>query len=545
MDKYKGLTDDELLALLKKCRIRHGPIIGSTRKLYEKKIYEYEKQQQAQQHSFPAKNYAELQRGTNSTQQIVETYQNRENISHVQEGGTMPEHKVYLTDAELLARLKKYNIPHGPIVGTTRKLYEKKIYEYENKQAQRHPSPRQAEPNNNQDITQKSFKRPQSRRNLSSAREGSASKHDGNNICEKQQTQFGSPAGSMTHTVAVLRPPDLDGICFPVSGKIAGPKAQPRLAPPRSLTHFPSGAALPAAQPSPARALGVAGSTMDEYKGLTDKELIARLKKYRIPHGPIVGSTRKLYEKKIYEHETERTQRTSPGGSVSYIEPSISESYTQESFVSPWSRDNPSYGREALGSTRTYVRETYDSPRKEEYSTYENEDPSPSKSLQDYNLSYSHSLPRRERRAIYSTKDWDVNSSEDSTSSYSQYLSSAGSGTPLGAVSARQPITEPYPYNSDQKDVPTERDSSFYQSIFHRKSPVVSSLGVEPRRAIRPERQAQATERASDSSRGTKHYLPLWPQLLLFVLLAGFLAFIYFFLQGGGDDNPFVQYLQH
>lgn len=28
MDKYKGLTDDELLALLKKCRIRHGPIVG-------------------------------------------------------------------------------------------------------------------------------------------------------------------------------------------------------------------------------------------------------------------------------------------------------------------------------------------------------------------------------------------------------------------------------------------------------------------------------------------------------------------------------------
>lgn len=28
---------------------------------------------------------------------------------------------------------------------------------------------------------------------------------------------------------------------------------------------------------------------MDKYKGLTDKELLERLKKYSIPHGPIVG----------------------------------------------------------------------------------------------------------------------------------------------------------------------------------------------------------------------------------------------------------------
>ncbi|KAJ6654523.1 hypothetical protein lerEdw1_006830 [Lerista edwardsae] len=260
--------------------------------------------------------------------------------------------------------------------------------------------------------------------------------------------------------------------------------------------------------------LHVLGSTMDEYKGLTDKELIARLKKYSIQHGPIVGSTRKLYEKKIYEHETERTRRSSPGGSVSYIEPSNSESYAEETFVSPRSRENLSYGRE---------------------------DPSPSKSY----LSYSYSLPRHEGRSTYATEDWDVNSSEASTSSYSHYLSSAGSGTPLGAVSTRPPITEPYPYNSHQKDVPTERDSSSYHSIFHRKSSGLSSLGVEPRRAIRPERQPLAAERAADSSSGTKRYLPLWPQLLLFVLLAGFLAFTYFFLQGGADDNPFVQYLRH
>ncbi|XP_053144693.1 emerin isoform X2 [Hemicordylus capensis] len=250
---------------------------------------------------------------------------------------------------------------------------------------------------------------------------------------------------------------------------------------------------------------------MDEYKGLTDKELIERLKNYSIPHGPIVGSTRKLYEKKIYEYETERTQRPSPGGSLSYT---------------------------VLDSTRTYSRETYDSPRNEEYSEYGSEDPSLSKSY----LSHNYDFPRHEGRSTYATEDWDANSSEGSTSSYRHYLSSASSTAPLGAVSARQPITEPYPYSSGQKDGSVKRDSDSYQTIFHRKSPGLSSLGVEPRRAIRPERQTQAAEGATGSDGGTKRFLPLWPQLLLFVLLAGLLAFAYFFLQGGADDNPFLHY---
>ncbi|GAB0202303.1 wiskott-Aldrich syndrome protein family member 2-like [Grus japonensis] len=48
---------------------------------------------------------------------------------------------------------------------------------------------------------------------------------------------------------------------------------------------------------------------MQNYRGLTDKELLEKLKSCRIPHGPIVGSTRKLYEKKIFEYETQRRRR--------------------------------------------------------------------------------------------------------------------------------------------------------------------------------------------------------------------------------------------
>ncbi|XP_060109233.1 emerin-like [Heteronotia binoei] len=274
---------------------------------------------------------------------------------------------------------------------------------------------------------------------------------------------------------------------------------------------------------------------MDEYSGLTDKELIARLKKYAIPHGPVVGTTRKLYEKKIYEYETERTKY--PGRSEAHTEPRSSRSYTRETFVSPRSREDFNYGREALGSTKTYLEESYDSARNEEYADYGNEEPSHTKSY----LSHDYSFPRHEGRYTYKTKDWEVNSSEGPTSSY-RYESSIGGRSNLGGVSARQPISEPYLYSSSLGDVASERDSGSYQTVFHRKSSGPSSLGVEPRRAIRPELQAPKKDLGGD--KGTKRYLPLWPQLLLFVLLAGFLAFTYYFLQGNADDNPFVKYLR-
>nr|XP_056712187.1 emerin-like [Euleptes europaea] len=277
---------------------------------------------------------------------------------------------------------------------------------------------------------------------------------------------------------------------------------------------------------------------MDEYSGLTDKELIARLKKYAIPHGPVVGTTRKLYERKIYEFETERTKH--PGRSEAYIEPtSSSHSYTRETFVSPRSKEDFNYGREALGSTKRSLIESYNSARNEEYTDCGDEGkrgvgPWVTFPFQFDKLSVSLSF----------TPEWDANPSEGSTSSY-RYKSSLGSGSHLGRVSARKPIAEPYLYSSGFKEVPPERDSSAYQTVFHRKSAGPSSLGVEPRRAIRPELQAPSAQKDPGGDRGAKRYLPLWPQLLLFVLLAAFLAFTYFFLQADANDNPFGKHARH
>ncbi|XP_064359547.1 emerin isoform X1 [Dromaius novaehollandiae] len=114
---------------------------------------------------------------------------------------------------------------------------------------------------------------------------------------------------------------------------------------------------------------------MQSYRGLTDKELLEKLKSCRIPHGPVVGSTRKLYEKKVYEYET---QRSRVGGS----DPGPSETFMQESYQGPQADLSPSWSylreprwehrfRDDPSPTRTHTREFYDFPEQEDESGYD------------------------------------------------------------------------------------------------------------------------------------------------------------------------------
>ncbi|XP_053551718.1 emerin isoform X1 [Bombina bombina] len=57
---------------------------------------------------------------------------------------------------------------------------------------------------------------------------------------------------------------------------------------------------------------------MEQYNKMTDEELIRTLKKYGMNPGPIVGTTRTLYEKKLYE--VERTKTRYPPSSDSSVE---------------------------------------------------------------------------------------------------------------------------------------------------------------------------------------------------------------------------------
>nr|XP_048688891.1 emerin isoform X2 [Caretta caretta] len=218
---------------------------------------------------------------------------------------------------------------------------------------------------------------------------------------------------------------------------------------------------------------------MERYRGLTDTELIAMLQRYGIPHGPVVGSTRKLYERKICEYESQRTRLSPSVGAGSYSGP---------------------------GTTETYIRESY-------------------------------SYPRQEERRGYGADDVDTESYEESSSSSSSWLSGAAPSR-LGEATTRQPIGEAASYTPSRTEE-TERDGISYQRVC-RARPAPPPMRVEPRRAIHPLPRGGP---GGGTGGGSRRYLPLWLQLLLFGALAAFLVYVYCALQGGADDNPFKQHL--
>ncbi|XP_075774754.1 emerin [Pelodiscus sinensis] len=293
---------------------------------------------------------------------------------------------------------------------------------------------------------------------------------------------------------------------------------------------------------------------MERYRDLSDTELVARLQRYGIAHGPVVGSTRKLYEKKIYEFESQRTKLSPLGGASS---PSTTKTYIQESYSYRPPEERHRYGDDtadcglgvrgmavfldlgykgwgiwgflspmgvgAKGAlplippvclclqisspTRTYTRELYD-------------------------------FPRREGRTSYLGDDVDSESYEESSSSSSSWFYGSGPG-PMGEATARQPIGESAAYAPSRTEE-AERDSVSYQRVCQTR-PAPPPMRVEPRRAIHPLPRGGPGGAAGE---GSRRFLPLWLQLLLFGALAAFLAYVYCVLQGGTNDNPFAQHLE-
>ncbi|XP_025066568.1 emerin [Alligator sinensis] len=117
---------------------------------------------------------------------------------------------------------------------------------------------------------------------------------------------------------------------------------------------------------------------MEQYQGLTDNELIAKLKSYQISHGPVVGSTRKLYEKKVYEVERQRTTQRGPGEPP---EPLTTETFMREFYKYPENGARARYPAEDPSPSRLYIRESYMTPdhsvlpnrgyRREDLDTYQ------------------------------------------------------------------------------------------------------------------------------------------------------------------------------
>ncbi|XP_064415276.1 emerin (Emery-Dreifuss muscular dystrophy) isoform X3 [Latimeria chalumnae] len=67
---------------------------------------------------------------------------------------------------------------------------------------------------------------------------------------------------------------------------------------------------------------------MEDLKNLSDHELLDLLKKYDIPHGPIVETTRQLYEKKLQNYLTKG--KTSPSPKSSPMQTDGAGDFTEE-----------------------------------------------------------------------------------------------------------------------------------------------------------------------------------------------------------------------
>lgn len=255
---------------------------------------------------------------------------------------------------------------------------------------------------------------------------------------------------------------------------------------------------------------------MDDYAVLSDSELAAVLRQYNIPHGPIVGSTRKLYEKKIFEYETQRRRLSPPNSSSSSFSFRFSD-------MDSGSMDS----------------DMYDLPKKEDALLYQSK---------DYNDDYYE-------ESYLTTRTYGEPESVGMSKSFRHPGTSlVDAGTFHHQV--RDDIFSSSEEEGKDRQRPIYGRDSAYQSIAHYRpisNVTRSSLGLSyyptsstsslsssssspsswlTRRAIRPEKQALVTDLNQD------HQVTLWGQLLLFLVFAAFLLFIYYSIQAE-EGNPF------
>ncbi|XP_040482768.1 emerin isoform X1 [Ursus maritimus] len=265
---------------------------------------------------------------------------------------------------------------------------------------------------------------------------------------------------------------------------------------------------------------------MDDYAVLSDAELAAVLRQYNIPHGPVVGSTRKLYEKKIFEYETQRRRLSPPNSSASSFSYRFSDldsaSVDSDMYDLPKKEDALLY--QSKGYSDDYYEESYLTTR-----TYGEPEPvgtskgfrQPSTSLADTDT-FHHQSPLPD--SYLQVRDDSFFSSEEESKDRERPA--------YGRDSAYQNIVHYRPVSNVSR-------SSLGMSYYPTSSSTspISSSSASPtswltRRAIRPEKQAPG------AGLGQDRQVPLWGQLLLFLVFAAFLLFVYYSMQAE-DGNPF------
>uniref|UniRef100_A0A2K6L6C0 LEM domain-containing protein n=1 Tax=Rhinopithecus bieti TaxID=61621 RepID=A0A2K6L6C0_RHIBE len=240
---------------------------------------------------------------------------------------------------------------------------------------------------------------------------------------------------------------------------------------------------------------------MDDYADLSNTQLTALLRRYNIPHGPVVGSTRRLYEQKIFEYETQR-RRLSPSGSPAASSYRFSDlnSTSGDSDIKDYNDD---YYEESYFTTRTYG---------------EPESPGPSRGFRQSVTS----LPDADTFHHQVRDDDLLSSSEEECKDRERPM--------YGRDSAYQSIAHYSPVSASGSSL----DLSYYptSSSTSSSSSASSSSSWLTSRAIRPENHAPG------AGLGQDHQVPLWGQLLLFLVFVMIVFFIYYFMQAE-EGNPF------
>ncbi|XP_049728709.1 emerin [Elephas maximus indicus] len=256
---------------------------------------------------------------------------------------------------------------------------------------------------------------------------------------------------------------------------------------------------------------------MDDYAVLSDAELVAMLRQYNIPHGPVVGSTRKLYEKKIFEYETQRRRLSPPNSSASSFSYGFSDldstSEDSDKYDLPKKEDALLY--QSKGSNDDYYEESYLHTR-----TYgEPESVGTSKNFREpmASLSDAESFRRQMREDNLFTSEEEGKDRECPSYARDSAYQSIAYYRPISSIS-RGTLGQPY--------YPTTSSTSSTSSSSY------SPPSWLARRAIRPEKQVPGASLSQDRQ------VPLWGQLLLFVVFAAFLVFVYYSMQAE-DGNPF------
>lgn len=258
-------------------------------------------------------------------------------------------------------------------------------------------------------------------------------------------------------------------------------------------------------------------TAMDDYAVLSDAELAAVLRQYNIPHGPVVGSTRKLYEKKIFEYETQRRRLSPPNSSASSFSYRFSDldsaSVDSDMYDLPKKEDallyqskgyNDDYYEESYLTTRTYGEP-------ESVGTSKGfRQPSPSLSDAD---TFHHQM-----------RDDSLFSSEEEGKDRERPV--YGRDSAYQSIAHYRPVSNVSRSSLGLSYYPTSSSTS---SVSSSSSPPPSWL---TRCAIRPEKQAPG------AGLGQDRQVPLWGQLLLFLVFAAFLLFVYYSMQAE-DGNPF------